>query len=82
MDGLEAGYKYNVKVDAVRKAGTKSSNIVTVRALEQIDTSKAITGMKLVDQQTTVPVTVIRDKGQITAFQPATTGGVSCNCKG
>lgn len=77
VDGLEAGYKYNVKVDAVRKAGTKSSNIVTVRALEQIDTSKAITGMKLVDQQTTVPVTVIRDKGQITAFQPATTGGVS-----
>lgn len=77
VDGLEAGYKYNVKVDAVRKAGIKSSNIVTVRALEQIDTTKAITGMKLVDQESSMPVTVIRDKGQITAFQPATTGGVS-----
>ena len=77
VDGLEAGYKYNVKVDAVRKAGIKSSNIVTVRALEQIDTTKAITGMKLVDQESSMPVTVIRDKGQITAFQPATIGGVS-----
>ena len=77
VDGLAAGYKYNVKVDAVRKSGVKSSNIVTVRALEQIDTTKAITGMKLVDQESSMPVTVIRDKGQITAFQPATTGGVS-----
>ena len=33
--------------------------------------------MKLVNQESTLPVTVIRDKSEITAFQPATTGGVS-----
>lgn len=76
-EGLTAGVKYNVKVDAVREAGVKSGEVVTVRVLEDIDTSKAITGMKLVNQESTLPVTVIRDKSEITAFQPATTGGVS-----
>ena len=76
-EGLTAGVKYNVKVDAVREAGIKSGEVVTVRVLEDIDTSKAITGMKLVNQESTLPVTVIRDKSEITAFQPATTGGVS-----
>lgn len=76
-EDLTAGIKYNVKVDAVREAGVKSSEVVTVRVLENIDTSKAIEGMKLVDQESSIPLTVIRDKGEITAFQPATTGGVS-----